>query len=192
MPAPKPLTICLDPGHGQDNLERGQYDPGATGTLNGIRHTEATIAFAYTTAIREILRAQGHTAIRTRRDSRDPAPVSRRDDVARAYGCQRMVSIHLNSYKGKTSGTEVFYRGADDQPRALKLAALVSNALGLPNRGAKTEKQSQHKSLAVMEFDKCWLIELGFIDNPSDLAAILDPGRMSATCHAIASAITAP
>lgn len=187
-----PLTICLDPGHGPDNIKRGQYDPGYVVTVGKDKIEEATIAMIYVNKIRDILKAAGHTVIRTRRDAIDPAPVSRRDDIARAYKCQRMVSIHCNMFNGSATGTEVFFRGEDDRPRAEKLSALVANAFGIKDRGAKTEKQSQHKSLAIMEFDKCWLIELGFLDNPTDRAAFLDPGRMSAACHAIAKVITAP
>lgn len=185
-----PLTICFDAGHGNWNKNPGQYDPGFVFTQGKDRFEEAAIAMIYVNKIRDILKAAGHTVIRTRRDAIDPAPVSRRDDIARAYKCDRMVSIHCNAANTRATGTEVFYRGADDRPIAAKLSALVANAFGIKDRGAKTEKQSQHKSLAVLEFDKCWLIELAFLDNPTDRAALLDPGRMSAACHAIAKVIT--
>lgn len=185
-----PLTICLDPGHGMSNRRRLKYDTGATGVLDRKTYAEADIALRYANCLRDILRAAGHTVIRTRRDAQDPAPVDRRDDIARAYKCQVMISLHCNSANGKASGSEVFYRGSDDHDKAQRLSALVANALSIPDRGAKTENESQHKSLAVMEFDKCWLIELGFIDNPRDLAAMLNPDRMQAVCRAIAAEIT--
>lgn len=185
------LTICIDPGHGSDNKRRGQYDPGAVVTVEKQKITEADIAMCYANCLRDILRAAGHTVIRTRRDAIDPAPVSRRDDIARAYKCDRMLSIHCNAADGKATGTEVFYRGTDDKPIAQRLSALVSNAFAIPDRGAKTEKESQHPSLAVLDFDKCWLIELGFLDNPRDRAAILNPDRMAAACRAMAQVITA-
>lgn len=182
------MRICLDPGHGQDNLQRGKYDSGATvGTIQ-----EAAIAMSWVNMLREALRDLGHTVIRTRVDARDPAPVSRRDDIARAYDCQRMVSLHCNFANGKASGTEVFYRGADDKPMAQALSRAVSRALGLKDRGAKTERESQHSSLAVMEFQKCWLIELGFLDHPTDRARLLDPARMRQACAEIAHIITGP
>lgn len=187
-----PLTICADPGHGNHNKRRGQYDPGYVIEADGQKHEEAAIAMTYVNTLRDILRAQGHTVIRTRRDAIDPAPVSHRDDIARAYKCDRMVSMHCNMFNGKASGTEVFFRGEDDRVIATRLSALVANAFAIPDRGAKTEKQSQHSSLAIMEFDKCWLIELGFLDNPRDRAAILDPARMAAACRAIAQVITSP
>lgn len=186
------LTICIDPGHGNYNRRRGRYDPGAVVQADGQTFRESEIAMTYANCLREILRAAGHTVIRTRIDERDPAPVSRRDDIARAYGCQRMLSIHCNTTNGRANGTEVFYRGAEDKTRAAKLSAVVANALGLRDRGAKTEKESQHKSLAVLDFAKCWLLELGFIDHPRDRAAILNPDRMTAACRAMAQVITEP
>lgn len=187
-----PLIICLDPGHGNHNKRRGQYDPGAVVKVDGKEITEAEIAMRYANCLRDILRAAGHTVIRTRIDDKDPAPVSRRDDVARAYGCRRMLSIHCNAANGKASGAEVFYRGRDDQNLAKKLSAHVANALAIPDRGAKTEKESQHPFLAVLNFDKCWLLELGFLDNPRDRVAMLNPERMAAACRAIATILTTP
>lgn len=179
-------TIILDPGHGMSNRKKGVYDSGAV--AGGV--TEAAIALDWANELRTILRAQKHNVIRTRVDAKDPAPVSRRDDIATSYGGDIMLSIHCNSGGGKASGSEVFYRGADDREMALKLSAAVSAALGIKDRGAKTEAESQHASLAVMEFDKCWLLELGFIDNAGDRAAMLDPAKRKAACQAIAALLT--
>lgn len=178
-------TIILDPGHGMGNKRRGVYDPGAVAA----GATEAEIAMDYANELRAILRARHHRVIRTRVDEKDPCPVSRRDDIARAYGGDLMLSLHCNSANGKVSGAEVFYRGSDDRPLAALLSDAVSAALEIPNRGAKTEAQSQHASLAVMEFDKCWLLELGFIDHPGDREKLLNPVLRYQTCKAIADII---
>ena len=169
-----------------DNVRRGQYDPGAIVELPAGQITEAAIALTWVNELRQILRLAGHTVIRTRRDEFDPAPVYRRDDIARAYQCQRMLSIHCNAASGQASGTECYYRGAEDQTIAARLSAHVANALALPDRGAKTEQSSQHRTLAVMEFERCWLLELGFLDNSRDRAALLDPNRRAAACRSIA------
>lgn len=179
------MKIIIDPGHGMSNRHRGMYD---TGACDG-GATEAAIVMEWANELRGILKAQGHTVIRTRVDAKDPAPVSRRDDIAASYGGEIMISLHCNSGGGKASGTEVFYRGGDDKEKAQKLSVALSSALGIKNRGAKTEKESQHESLAVMEFDKCWLVEIGFIDNAGDRAKMLDPKLRKAGCEALASAL---
>lgn len=178
-------TIIIDPGHGMSNKKPGVYDPGAC--AGGA--TEAAIAMDWANELRGILKARGHKVVRTRVDDKDPCPVSRRDDIARAYGGDIMISLHCNAATGKASGIETFYRGSDDLAMAKTLTDALCAVLGTPNRGPKTEKQSQHASLAVLEFDKCWLIELGFIDHPGDRAKLLDPAMRKAACTAIANVI---
>jgi len=180
-------TIIIDPGHGMSNRRPGIYDTGAT--AGG--HTEAAIVLDWANELREIIRAAGHKVVRTRVDQRDPCPVSRRDDIARAYNGDMMISLHTNASDGRASGTETFYRGADDLAMAKRLTDAVCAVLGTPNRGPKTERQSQHASLAVMEFDKCFLIEIGFIDHHGDREKMLDPVIRRKACQAIADVILA-
>jgi N-acetylmuramoyl-L-alanine amidase len=182
------MRICIDPGHGWGNVTRHAYDPGV---VIG-KHAEAAVVMIWANALRDALRDLGHTVIRTRVDALDPCPVSRRDDIARSYECQRMISLHCNAADGSASGTEVFYRGADDKPMAEALSRAVSRVLRIKDRKAKTEKQSQHRSLAVMEFDQCWLIEIGFLDHPTDRSRLLDPALMRQACEQIAHIITGP
>lgn len=179
-------TIIIDPGHGMANRKSGVYDPGACAA----HHSEAAIVMEWANVLRGILKERGHKVIRTRVDDKDPCPVSRRDDIARAYGGDIMISLHCNAATGTASGVETFYRGSDDLAMAAMLTGALCSVLGLPNRGPKTERESQHASLAVMEFDKCFLIELGFIDNPKDRAKLLDPVLRFQGCVAIADTIT--
>ena len=177
--------ICLDPGHGMSNRKPLVYDSGAES--NG--YTEAAIVMEYANVLRLELVAQGFKVVRTRVDDKDPASVSRRDDIARAYNAVCMISLHCNAADGSARGTETFYRGEDDREFAKVLNAAVVKAMGTKDRGVKTEKESQHTSLAVMEFDKCWLIELGFIDNPDDRSLMLSSDIRLAVCKALADAI---
>jgi N-acetylmuramoyl-L-alanine amidase len=177
------MTIILDPGHGMSNRERGKYDPGACS--GGAQ--EASIAMDWANELRSIILARKHKVVRTRINSKDPAPVSRRDDIAVSYVGDRMLSIHCNS--GGGTGTEVFYRGANDKSMAARLSATVASVMGIRDRGPKLESQSQHSSLAVLEFDKCWLLEIGFIDHAGDRAKMLDPVMRKAACSAIADVL---
>lgn len=180
------MTIILDPGHGMSNKRSGVFDPGTVS--NGVR--EADIALAWANELRGILQKMKHKVVRTRIDNEDPAPVWRRDDIARDYKGDRMISLHCNAATGKATGSEVFYRGADDLPLARKLSTAVAGVLGIKDRGAKSESQSQHSSLAVLDFDKCWLLEIGFIDNEGDRAKMLDPVLRKKACEEIAKILT--
>jgi len=181
------MTIILDPGHGMSNRRKGIFDPGAVS--NGIR--EADIVLAWGNQIRAILMKRGNKVVRTRVDNADPAPVSQRANIARQYGGTVMLSLHCNAANGQVSGTETFYRGADNKAMAERINDAVAQALGTKNRGAKTESASQHARLAIMDFQPCYLLEIGFIDHAGDRAKMLDPELRKKACEAIVAVLLA-
>lgn len=174
--------VILDPGHGMANRKRDHYDPGAC--AGGA--TEAAIVMDWANELRSILRARGVAVVRTRVDAHDPAPISQRAAIARRYKGDIMVSLHCNAANGRASGTETFFRGEESQPLATRLNLAVVNILHTRNRGAKTESASQHARLAIMAFQPCFLIELGFIDHAGDRQKLLDPDLRHAACLALA------
>jgi N-acetylmuramoyl-L-alanine amidase len=167
------------------NRKSGIYDPGAVS--HGV--AEADIAMQWANTLRTVLVNRGFKIVRTRVDERDPCPVSRRDDIATSYGGSIMLSLHCNAANEFASGTETFYRGKDDRDMAEKLTTAACAALGTKNRGPKTESASQHSSLAVLNFDKCWLIELGFIDHHGDREKLQDQLLRQRACMAIADVV---
>jgi N-acetylmuramoyl-L-alanine amidase len=178
-------TIIIDPGHGLSNKRKGVFDPGSV--AGGVR--ESDIAMDWTNELRSILRAKGKRVIRTRSHPDDPAPLGQRAKIAKDYGGEIMVSFHCNAFNSTAHGTETFYRGAENKPMAAKLNLAVVNALGTKNRGAKTEGQSQHARLAIMAFQPCFLIEIGFIDHAGDRAKMLDSALRRKACEAISAVI---
>lgn len=179
------MTIILDPGHGLDNRKAGVFDPGAVS--NGVR--EADIVMDWANEIRAFIRCGGYKVIRTRINNQDPAPIGERAGIAKDYDGDIMLSIHCNAYDGKANGTETFYRGPSQKAKAEAINNAVVEALGTKNRGVKNERDSQHSRLAVMAFQPCFLIELGFIDNPEDRAKLLDPELRAKACEAIAEVL---
>jgi N-acetylmuramoyl-L-alanine amidase len=177
--------IILDPGHGMGNRRAGSFDPGAV--AGGIR--EADIVMDWANVLREILLERGHRVVRTRIDHKDPASIGQRAKIAKQYHGDVMLSLHCNAANGKANGTETFYRGINHKAKAEAITAAVCKALGTRNRGAKTESQSQHARLAVMSFQPCFLLEIGFIDHPGDRAKMIDPAYRRQACNAIASII---
>lgn len=179
------MIVILDPGHGMSNKKAGVFDPGAVS--GGIR--EADIALDWVNILREILMGQGHRVVRTRVDHKDPAPVGKRAGIAKQYKGEIMLSLHCNAANGKANGTETFYRGANHKAKAQQINDIVVSALSTKDRGAKTEAASQHSSLAIMSFQPTFLLEIGFIDNPSDRQKMLDPELRRKACEGLAKVI---
>lgn len=181
------MNIILDPGHGMSNRNPGVYDPGAC--FEHIK--EAEIAMTWVNEIRALLQKEKHKVVRTRVDEKDPTPVSKRATIAKEYQGDIMLSIHCNAANGKASGSECIYRGEKNKTKAVAISKACSKALGLKDRGPKVEADSQHGRLAVMAFQPCFLLELGFIDNALDRAAMLDATKRQAACQAIIKALLA-
>lgn len=181
------MTIILDPGHGMSNRRPGVFDPGAVS--DGFR--ECDIALAWANELRDILKAAGHKVVRTRVNHSDEAPVGKRAEIARKFGGNIMLSIHCNSTPGAT-GTETVYRGEANKTIASRINQCVVDALGTVNRGAKTESElgrGNKFKLSVMDFQPCFLLEIGFIDNPFDRDRMIDPARRKAACEALAKVL---
>ena len=178
--------ICIDPGHGMANRQSGVYDPGALGG----GHQEAEIALEWAKELSAALISAGHDVVLTRRDNKTPAPLRNRAGLAKAAGCDILISIHCNAFNGSASGTETIYRGKGNEAMAERINAAVVSILGTKNRGAKLEKDSQHGSLAIMAFQPAFLIELGFIDNPSDRAKMIDDDKRFLACRELAKLLS--
>jgi N-acetylmuramoyl-L-alanine amidase len=180
--------LAVDAGHGRDNRGIGKgYDPGAV--AGGV--AEADVALAWALTLRWVLSRKGIAVWMTRDDDRDPDPVSTRDDRAEAAGCDRFLSIHCNAANGKATGTETFYRDSRDEMWAAIVQDAAIDALGLKSRGLKSEASSQHKRLAVFDFDgPCCLLEIGFIDNAADRARMLSRDVRLAFAEGLAAELT--
>lgn len=178
-------TFIIDPGHGMGNRSPGKYDPGAVAA--GVE--EAEIVMDWANELRTHLMEAGHRVIRTRAHAKDPAPVGQRAAIALQYGGDIMLSLHCNAATGTAQGTETFYRGEENAAVARQINKAVVAAMGSRDRGIKTEGQSQHTRLAVMSFQPCFLLELGFIDHPGERAKMLDPVIRRAACKGLADVL---
>lgn len=168
------IRLWLDAGHGQDNRREGINDPGAV--HGGMTEAEQ----AYRLVESGLWVAANHFAglltVGLTRDSRtESAPVAGRDNEATREGATHFISVHLNA--GGGMGTETFYRDARDKALASIVQAAAVGAFGLRDRGLKTESESQHSRLAVLDFaPPACLWESGFIDHPSDMAKLFGEG----------------
>lgn len=169
------------------NRSHGVYDSGAVG--GGVE--EADITLLWGLAGKHILTQNGIAVYMTRDDATDHTPVSSRDNRAEQAGATRFISIHCNSATPSATGTETFYRDAKDKEWARIVQDAALHAMGLRDRGLKTEAQSQHTRLGVFNFDgPCCLLELGFISSAKDRAAMLKRENRVAFWSRIAQKLT--
>lgn len=171
------MIVCIDPGHGQDSRTDGVYDPGAVNKLLGAQ--EASIALEWAKTLKFILTKAGIPCFLTRDYDLDSCPLESRVKMASHRKATHFISIHCNSHTVISTGTETLYRGSptiwaeDVQNAAMK-------ALGLKNRGLK-----MRNNLAVLHAKNSCLLELGFINNPWDLARMRDRQRRIVFAEAI-------
>ncbi|MEC2530874.1 N-acetylmuramoyl-L-alanine amidase [Bacillus cereus] len=113
------------------------------------------------------LRALGHTVY----DDTDEVGATQSQNLnniirnSNSHAVDLVISFHLNASDGNGQGVEVLYY--DQKDLAAKISAQLAKDIGWRDRGAK-----QRTDLAVLNGTKApaILIELGFIDNESDMA----------------------
>jgi N-acetylmuramoyl-L-alanine amidase len=85
-----------------------------------------------------------------------------------------IVEFHFDAFDGKATGsTAIVGVDADENDKAFakELVDTTASVLGIKNRGVISEAKSRRKSLALMrKTGIVSLLEICFIDNPSDMA----------------------
>lgn len=118
-------------------------------------------------AVATKLRSLGHTVY----DDTDEVGATQSQNLnniirnSNSHAVDLVISFHLNASDGNGQGVEVLYY--DQKDLAAKISAQLAKDIGWRDRGAK-----QRTDLAVLNGTKApaILIELGFIDNESDMA----------------------
>ncbi len=179
----KPVKkLAIDAGHGLGNVRPGKVDPGAS--FGG--HTEAAIVLAYAKTLKHYAALEG-IVVHMINTGEDENPVGGRDEQAELAGCDKYLSIHCNAGPTASKGTETLYRDSRDTVFAAIIQKATVQSLKLKDRGLKPETVSPHGRLAVFDFDngETALVELGFLTNAGDLAAILDEDNRRAWAQAV-------
>lgn len=192
------MLILIDAGHGMANKQPGVYDSGATGPGGA---EEATYALSYALRLREEVLALGAQVGMTRTDAVEPCSLLYRIRTYNRLAPDAMCSIHFNATTnkgvgdGRLKGFEVLWRTRgilpEDGQDSLSLAAVVGEALAAAGRVHLNPYTLYRPDLAVISKPNSVLVELGFIDDPDDLAQIQDEGWMSGTCKVLAGALVA-
>lgn len=184
---PPVIRVIVAAGHGLGNVHPFQYDDGAT----GCGYTEASlvssiadqvVSATYPSSI-IIIPAPECDNLCAKRHPRSGHLAYVVDYLNRHYlPHDYVISLHMNAADNDSaSGVEVYHaNGARYQRKkqAELVARILSEKMGLPNRGIFSSSESQHSKLAILDDTKApsLLIELGFITNEADVEAVRSCG----------------
>lgn len=166
--------VVIDAGHGGS-------DVGAT--RNGTHEKFITLDVAK--RVEKLLKAQGYGVLMTRTGDTFVS-LSDRVTMSEEYKPDIFVSIHVNSSTSESSkGIETHYYHQESIPLAQTVHASLASAIDSPNRGLFKSKfyVINHTT------DPAILVEIGFISNTSERAALLGEARKQATAKAIVEGI---
>lgn len=153
----KPIVITA----GHSNI-----DPGA---VNGVV-TEAHIVTDFRNIVAYYLR-QANVNFAVDGNGNENWPLN--DAIKLAKFSSVAVEFHCNAFTSPAAtGVETLSQ-AKDKETGRKLCAVVSDILGIVNRGAKGEGAGQHSRLGFVRAGGI-ILELFFLSNPDDLRAYLD------------------
>lgn len=156
-------TVCLDAGHGAD-------DVGATST--GGARLEKDDNLRLTLKVRDRLEEKGVKVVLTRGDDSD-ITLKERCKLANRKRCDFFLSLHRNSSVSGT-GFEAWIAKepkGNEEETAEKLIAALSDISGLPNRGVKRGYRNSSGNNYYVNSNTNMpsiLLEVGFVTNEED------------------------
>lgn len=174
-------TVVIDAGH-------GAHDSGAKSNDKATFEKDLTLSIAKQTA--EEMAKEGATVIMTRKTDVF-IELKERAEIANRNNADFFVSIHINSNKtAKTSGSISFYHGTNSisQVLAVCMQEELKKLPGIPGIGVWSDyKIYKNDGFSVLRNSKmpAVLLEMGFINNANDIAALKSPNYQSAAAKAI-------
>jgi N-acetylmuramoyl-L-alanine amidase len=185
VPAPAPVpqpansgkfVIVLDPGH-------GGKDPGASGTI-GNHEKDLVLAIAKKT---EAILSQNPNfkVIMTRTGDTYPT-LQERAALANNLKANVFMSFHANAGPSTAHGTETYYTTPQSKEFASILHKHLLKATGFTDRHLRTANYYVIKNTKMPST----LIEIGFLTNSADNAAMLTPALQQRVAEEMAAGIT--
>ncbi len=153
------MKIYLDAGH-----RNNQNDYGASG--NGYKESELVLLLCQELKVE--LEKYGIQIAMSRESENEYLSLQERTNKANALGVDLYLCMHLNAFNGTATGVEVLYK--NDSTLSNQICDAICNVTGLVNRRAK-----QRTDLHVLNATNMHavLLEVGFIDNASDVKIVL-------------------
>jgi N-acetylmuramoyl-L-alanine amidase len=153
-------VIVLDPGHGGS-------DSGAQ--ASGIIEKELNLDIALRT--KSLLENAGFSVIMTRTTD-TYVSLAGRAAIANISNADIFISIHGNAFNRSARGVETFWYGKFEKANSMRLANLLqNNVVSKTNISNRRVAEGNFHVIRETEIPSA-LVEVGFIDNPSDAAKL--------------------
>lgn len=179
LPMPhRTVKVAIDAGH-------GGHDPGSQGSDG---RTEKQFTLEMARKVYRLLEPEpGITPLLIRSDDSYISPQERAAAANRA-GAAIFISIHANSFTSESiRGTETYYH----HPHSARLAEMMHRhvlaATGFPDRGIWKKDYVVNKETAMPSA----LLEIGYLSNPAEEAALWKEEMMNKVAEAIVAGIKA-
>lgn len=169
-------VVVIDPGH-------GGIDCGALDDAKALQEADLVLPLAL--GLRAELIARGICPVLTR-TADTSVDLYHRPYIANQTDADLYLSIHLNAVAvGRASGSLTLYTNPASLPFAKTIQAELVKALGLPDMGCRREDLVVTR---VAEMPAV-LAEVLFIDNPSELAMLQNPGVRARVIQGLADGV---
>lgn len=174
-PSKGQYTVVLDAGHGGS-------DPGAQ-SLNGKWEKEFNLSVVL--KVQKILANDSRINLVLTRSGDTYPTLEDRSSLANSLNADLFLSVHANSYTPATNGTETYYTRAESLAFANAMHAAVAPATGLKDGGVRS------KNLHVTRETKmpAVLLEIGYLSNKTDNAALWNDDFQNRVAQAIANGL---
>jgi N-acetylmuramoyl-L-alanine amidase len=187
IPQVKPVTICIDPGHGGDNNHGAQY---------GVYEKDETIKIA--NAMKARLEQFSNVIVVMTRTGDNDLSLKSRADVAAANSADFLISLHLNaSSEHNMFGSEVWVpvRG-ENYAKGHAMGDIIMSqltALGTYNKGVKTKTYGDSDYYGILKHSSednipSCIVEHFYMDNSND-KGFLNDNNLSAFGYADGTAV---
>jgi N-acetylmuramoyl-L-alanine amidase len=153
------VTIVVDAGH-------GGHDSGA----RGAKSIEKNHALDISKRLRNNLVARGATVLMTR-ETDNFISLQSRVDFANSRRADIFLSVHINSFRPTSAGTETFFYTGHSAALAREVHQELAQATGLPNRGVSQARFYVIRNTWMPSI----LTETAFISNPKEEALLMNP-----------------
>lgn len=167
--------IVVDAGH-------GGKDPGAKGVSGNV---EKDYNLSVANKLVEFLSKYPEFQVVTTRSSDTFIELKERAKIANDMGADLFISIHANSFKPETRGTETFYYHDFSKELATVVHRHLVGATKFPNRGVQTAPFVVIKQTTMPAV----LTETGFLSNKIENSQLISPEFQTTIAQALAQAI---